>query len=62
MRWCGGCAKAHVGAINKRAKKCEECGKKTPSFGNPEPEDKACLGLGRIVALYYRSSTLYQIH
>ena len=23
---------------------------------------EACLGLGRMAALYYRSSTLYQIH
>jgi hypothetical protein len=35
--------------------------------GRAEPAGKACfvtvgIGLGRIVALYYRSSTLYRIH
>ena len=49
MRWCGGCAKAHKGAVDKRSKKCEDCKAKTPSYGMPE-EGKAarwCSGCGK---------------
>jgi hypothetical protein len=36
MRWCGGCAKAHAGAVNVNpSKKCEGCGLQRPSFGLP---------------------------
>jgi hypothetical protein len=34
-RWCGGCAKAHAGAVDVKHKKCEGCKLKLPSFGLP---------------------------
>jgi hypothetical protein len=35
-RWCAGCAKGHVGAVNVMgSKKCEDCGLKAPGFGLP---------------------------
>ena len=34
-RWCAGCAKAHVGAVDVKNKKCEGCGVKRSTFGLP---------------------------
>ena len=47
-RWCSGCADGHEGSVDLASKMCEDCTVK--------------VGLGRIVALHYRSSTSYQIH
>ena len=38
LRWCSGCGKGHVGAVNVkmgRVKNCEGCGLKVPSLGLP---------------------------
>jgi hypothetical protein len=35
LRWCGGCAKAHAGAVNIVSQKCEGCQLKLASFGLP---------------------------
>jgi hypothetical protein len=44
-RWCGGCAKAHAGAVDVHSKKCEGCGLKKPIFGLPAEEKKRwCSG------------------
>jgi hypothetical protein len=32
---CAKCAASHPGAVDKRSKKCEDCGLKWPSFGQP---------------------------
>ena len=70
-RWCFGCAKGHAGAVDVANKKCEGCGLKQPSFrllgdGKTFRWCSGCakghagavdVGLGRIVALYNRSST-----
>ena len=34
-RWCGGCAKAHAGAVDVSSKKCEDCELSQPNFGLP---------------------------
>jgi hypothetical protein len=47
-RWCGGCAKGHVGAVNVAAKMCEGCGLKQPNFGLPvEGKKRWCAGCAK---------------
>ena len=35
LRWCVGCGKLHLGAVNLADKKCEDCQGKKPTFGLP---------------------------
>jgi hypothetical protein len=47
-RWCAGCAKAHVGAVDADSKMCEGCGLKRPSFGLPaEGKKRWCAGCAK---------------
>jgi hypothetical protein len=48
MRWCAGCAKAHVGAVDVASRKCECCGLKQPNFGLPsEGKRRWCAGCAK---------------
>ena len=52
-RWCSGCAKAHVGAVDVVSKKCEGCGLKHPNYGLPSEGTRKrwCLGCAPKVAV-----------
>jgi hypothetical protein len=39
-RWCGGCAKGHMGAVNVDSNKCEGCRAKQPLYGLPSEGKK----------------------
>jgi hypothetical protein len=48
VRWCGGCANAHAGAVDVDRKKCEGCQLKLPSFGLPaEGKRRWCSGCAK---------------
>ena len=51
-RWCSGCAKGHAGAVGVKAKQCEGCQLKQPTFGLPaEGKKRRCFGsAGRVRA------------
>ena len=48
-RWCSGCAKAHVGAVDlMKRKKCELCQVKQPNFGlQSEGKRRWCAGCAK---------------
>jgi hypothetical protein len=47
-RWCGGCAKAHAGAVDVNNKKCEGCQLKGANFGLPaEGKARWCSGCAK---------------
>jgi hypothetical protein len=46
-RWCGGCAKAHAGAVSL-CKRCEGCGENRARFGLPvEGKRRWCSGCAK---------------
>ena len=47
-RWCGGCAKAHAGAVDIARKKCEDCKLIMAHFGLPSDGKKRwCAGCAK---------------